>query len=157
MQKLPLPDEHPNAVSALRNRRADIAGRIVMHENEVAKLRAELVHLDAVMRMFDPATNPDDLPALRRWPYKTEWFARGEISQRVYEAIRTGAPLTPTRLADEAITAKRIEAPDRATRRDIIARFSNMLYTLARRGDLVKIGHGPGAHWKVAPKEPDLI
>ena len=128
-----------------------------MHNNEVAKLRAELVHLDAVMRMFDPSTDPDDVPALRRWPVKTEWFARGETAQRVYEAMRSGAPLTPTGLADEAIRAKGIEAPDRSTRRDIIARFSNMLYTLARRGDLVKIGHGPGAHWIVAPREPDLI
>ena len=128
-----------------------------MHNNEVARLRAELVHLDVVMRMFDPSTDPDDVPALRRWPVKTEWFARGETAQRVYDAMRTGEPLKPTRLADEAIKAKKIDAPDRATRREIIARFSNMLYTLARRGDLVKVGHGPGAFWKVAPKEPDLI
>jgi hypothetical protein len=41
--------------------------------------------------------------------------------------------------------------------RDIIVRLSNVAYDLTRRGKLVKIGHGPGARWKLAPTEPDLI
>jgi hypothetical protein len=31
-----------------------------------------------VLRVFDPATNPGELPALRRRVHRTEWFARGE-------------------------------------------------------------------------------
>ena len=156
MPKLPLPDEHPNTVNALRNKRAAIAGEIAMHNGEIARLRAELVHVDAVLRLFDPATDPDDVGALRRWPRKTDWFARGEIAQRVYEALRTGEPTSPRELTRDAMKAKGIETPDRITKRDIAARFSNMLYTMTRRGQLVKIGHGPGAQWKLAPTEPDL-
>ncbi len=68
MAKLPLPNEQPIAVNALRNMRARIAGEIAMHSCEIDRLRAELVHLDATLRLFDPATEPSDIPALRRYP-----------------------------------------------------------------------------------------
>src|SRR5215213_3202874 len=80
MAKLPLPDEQPIAVSALRNMRSRIAGEIEMHSREIDRLRAELVHLDATMQLFDPETEPSDVPALRRYPRRTEWFARGEVT-----------------------------------------------------------------------------
>ena len=88
MAKLPLPDEQPIAVNALRNMRARIAGEVEMHSHEIDRLRAELVHLDATMQLFDPETDPSDVPALRRNPRRTEWFTRGEVTQRVYEAFR---------------------------------------------------------------------
>ena len=57
MAKLPLPDEQPIAVNALRNMRSRIAGEIEMHSREIDRLRAELVHLDATMQLFDPETD----------------------------------------------------------------------------------------------------
>ncbi len=48
-----------------------------MHSREIDRLRAEIVHLDAVLRLFDPETDPTDIPALCRHPRRTEWFARG--------------------------------------------------------------------------------
>ena len=58
MPKLPLPDEQPIAVNALRNMRANIAGKIAMHTREIDRLRAQLIHLDATLRLFDPETEP---------------------------------------------------------------------------------------------------
>ena len=46
---------------------------------------------------------------------------------------------------------------DKKVLRDIVARFTNVAYDLTRRRKLVKIGDGPGARWKLAPAEPDLI
>jgi hypothetical protein len=51
MQRLPLPDEQPVAVNALRNKRAAIAGEIEMHSREIDRLRGELIHLDATLRV----------------------------------------------------------------------------------------------------------
>ena len=58
MAKLPLPDEQPIAVNAFRDMRSRIAGEIAMHSREIDRLRSELVHLDATLRPFDPATEP---------------------------------------------------------------------------------------------------
>jgi hypothetical protein len=157
MARLLLPDKDPHAVSALRNKRAALAGEIAMHTAEIARLRGELVHMDAVLRLFDPDTDPDDVPALRRWPRKTDWFARGEIAQRVYEALRTQGAVSPTQFTDDAIKAKGWDGMSGKARRDIIARFSSILYTMTRRGQLVKVGRGQGVKWTLAPTEPDFL
>ncbi len=44
-----------------------------------------------------------------------------------------------------------------ATKRGIINRFTNVLYNLTRRGLTEKIGHGPGAWWRIAPHDPELL
>src|SRR6476469_2401996 len=149
MAKLPLPDEQPIAVNALRNMRSRIAGEIEMHSREIDRLRAELVHLDATMQLFYPETDPSDVPALRRYPRRTEWFARGEVTQRVYEAFSEQEIIWPREIAKRAT--------DKKVLRDIVARFTNVAYDLTRRGKLVKIGHGEGARWKLAPNEPELL
>ena len=56
-----------------------------------------------------------------------------------------------------AIEAKQIPAPDSAAKRDIINRFTNVLYDLTRRGLADKIGHGPGFRSKIAPRDPELL
>src|SRR5580658_2128412 len=138
MAKLPLPEEQPVAVNALRNMRSRIAGEIEMHSREIDRLRSELVHIDATMRLFDPATDPDDVPALRRYPRRTEWFARGEVTQRVYEAFRDAEAIWPREIAKAAMAAKGVPDTDKAVVRDIVSRFTNVCYDLTRRGSLVK-------------------
>src|SRR3954467_4713701 len=134
MKKLPLPDELPIAVNALRTKRVQIAGEIEMHSREIDRLRAELVHLDATMRLFDPEIDPSDVPALRRYPRRTEWFARGEVTQRVYEAFRTQAVIWPREIAKKAMADKGISETDKKILKDIIGRFTNVVYDLTRRG-----------------------
>jgi hypothetical protein len=128
-----------------------------MHSREIDRVRAELVHLDATMRLFDPDTDPSDVPALRRYPRCTEWFARGEVTQRVYEALRGGQVIWPREIAKAAMAEKGFPDTEKKVTRDIIARFTNVAYDLTRRGKLVKVGHGSGTRWKLAPREPDLI
>ena len=72
MTNLPLPDEQPITVSALRRLRAKIAGEIEMHSREVDRLRATLIHIDATLRLFDPETDPNDIRAMRRYPQRKE-------------------------------------------------------------------------------------
>jgi hypothetical protein len=155
--KIPLPEEQPVAVNALRNMRAKIAGEIEMHSREIDRLRAELVHLDATMRLFDPDTNPEDIFGKRRFPNRTEYFARGEITRMIYDALRKRESVTAKELAEAALTEKEIPETDRKTRRDFVTRFHNVLHDLRRRGHVAKIGKGEGVRWALAPKEPDLI
>jgi hypothetical protein len=140
MPKLPLPDEQPVAVNALRNKRAAIAGEIEMHSREIDRLRAELVHLDATMRLFDPDTNPEDIFGKRRFPTCTEYFARGEITRMIYDALRDRETVTAKELAELALTEKAIPETDRKTRGDFVRRFHNVLHDLRRRKHLQRIG-----------------
>jgi hypothetical protein len=127
-----------------------------MFEREVARLRAELVHVDATLRLFDPGTDPADIGALRRFPRRTEYFARGEVTRMVYDALRAAPEIRAQDLADVAMRAKGMPETDRAQRREF-NRFLNVMGDMKRRGNLVKIGHGPGVRWKIAPREAELL
>ncbi len=48
----------PHVVSALVAKRAELAGEIEAAEKRVAKLRADLLHLDATLRLFDAEAEP---------------------------------------------------------------------------------------------------
>src|SRR5207302_9083323 len=130
--KIPLPDEQPVAVNALRNKRAQIAGMIAMHESEARQLRAELIHIDAVLRLFGPETDPEGLPIRKAFPRRMAYFAKGEVSLRVYDTIRTGTTAA-NELAQAAMSEKGIPEADRHVRRDFVNRFHNMLDHLAAR------------------------
>ncbi len=157
MAKLPLPDEQPIAVNALRNMRAKIADEIEMHSRELDRLRATLVHIDATLWLFDPATEPSDIPALRRYPRRTKWFAHGEVTRRLYEAFRKEGIIWPRQVAQRAMADRGISEADKKIAQEIIATFAHVAAYLTRRGKLVKIGRGAGARWKLAPDEPELF
>jgi len=157
MVKLPLSDEQPIAVNALRNMRSRIAGEVEMHSREIDRLRAELVHLDATMQLFDPETEPSDVPALRRYPRRTGWFARGEMTRRLYEAFREEGVIWPREVAKRAIADKGISETDKKVAQEIISTFAHTASYLTRCGKLVKIGNGAEARWKLAPTEPELL
>jgi len=155
--KIPLPENQPVAVNALRTKRAEITGQIAMHEREVDRLRAELVHLDATMRLFDPGTDPAAIEPLRRFPRRTEYFARGEVTRRVYDALREAPDVRAQTLADQAMRDKGMPETDRALRQEFVYRFLNVMHDMKRRKNLVKVGHGQGVRFTLPPKAPSLL
>src|SRR5260370_3231888 len=122
-----------------------------MHMHQIDRLRAELVHLDATMRLFDPDTNPEDIFAKRRFPMRTEYFARGEVTRIIYDLIRERGEITAHEAAEVGLTQKQIPESDRKTRRDFINRFGNVLHDLRRPRRVVKVSSGPRVRGKLAP------
>jgi hypothetical protein len=88
---------------------------------------------------------------------RTEWFARGEVTRRLYEAIRTDGVIWPREMARRAMADKEISEADAKIAQEVIATFAHVAAYLTRRGKLVKIGKGAGARWKLAPDEPELF
>jgi hypothetical protein len=50
-----------HVMSALRNKRAELAGTVVQLEQQLVRQRADLSHLDATMRLFDPDIRPNEI------------------------------------------------------------------------------------------------
>src|ERR1700730_7575623 len=146
--KIPLPDEQPIPVNALRNKRAAIAGQIEMHQRDIDRLRGDLVHIDATMRMFDPGTDPDDIMPRRRFPRRSHYFAKGEQTRRVYEAIRERGIITAVELALTAMADKGIPKTDKNIRREFVSRFTNTLIDQLRRHRIERIGERGNVGWK---------
>ena len=74
-------------IYALVEKRAEIGGTIADLEERTRQARANLAHLDATLRMFDPDAKPQSIKGKR--PAKGRGvFANGEISRRIRGALR---------------------------------------------------------------------
>jgi hypothetical protein len=100
-----------HVVSALVNKRADIAGMIARTEQQLGQFRADLVHLDATIRLFAPGMEPKTIPA-KRIRQSDLWFEQGELSRRVLDALRrAGEPIRAPDLVRAVMTTKGLTQP----------------------------------------------
>jgi len=52
-----------HVVSALVDKRAELAGQIVRIEQQLGQFRADLIHADATIRLFAPTLEPETIQA----------------------------------------------------------------------------------------------
>jgi hypothetical protein len=140
----------PHVVSALRQKRSETAGLILQREREIDRLRADLMHLDAALRIFAPDLVPGDIPAKAAFPKRSAYFQRGELTRRIYDGLRARSSVSTGELTAETMQDKGIPRGDRATRRDFAHRFIMALHQLRRQGSVEKLGAGQGVRWKLA-------
>ena len=142
---------HTVTANALVAKRADILFEISEFEKRIEQLRTELVHLDAVLRMFRPAFKAESLPVRHRRPTKSPYFAHGELTKRIYDAMRTGGTIASIDVASNAMRDKGFDPDnDRVTRTDFVRRVTLQLNDLVRKGKVEKIGRGRAMRWKLA-------
>src|SRR3954463_2657737 len=91
----------PFMVGGLKEKRAELSGIIANLEKRINQHRADLVHVDAVLRLFAPDITPETIApkAPRR---RNEWFPPGELSRMVLDVLR----LAPTPLSIRDITVQ---------------------------------------------------
>jgi hypothetical protein len=101
-----------HVIGALRNKRAELAGALRQLEQQLAQQRANLTHLDATMRLFNPDVRPNDIrPKQQR--ARNAWFRPGECLRLIYDELREASqPVTTRELAEQIIRVKAIPAAD---------------------------------------------
>lgn len=140
-------EDHPIAVAALTRKRAEIAGLIAEAEKRLAEHRADLVHIDNALRLLNAPINGDAIPARKRRPRNKGYFVHGEMSRRIYDALRTRETVSAAELADIALADKSIA--DASVRATFVARFLVRLDQMALRGHVERIGRGNGVRWRL--------
>ena len=101
-----------HVIGALRHKRAELAGMLHQLEQQLAQQRANLTHVDATMRLFDPDIRPKDIrPKQPRT--RNAWFRPGECLRLIYNELREATqPVTTRELAERIMRVKAIPAPD---------------------------------------------
>jgi len=124
----------PHVMSALRNKRAEMAGTVVQLEQQLVRQRADLSHLDATMRLFDPDIRPNEIrPRQRR--ARSTWFHHGECLRLIYDELRDAPqPMTTRQLAERIMRNKAIPAADDRSR-DLVQK--TLLGSLNRAKDTI--------------------
>jgi hypothetical protein len=86
-------------------KRSEVAGLIADLEREAAQQRADLVHVDAVLRLYAPELEPDCIPsrAVRR---RNGWFQPGELVRMVLDMLRVAPAPLPTREIAAAVMVR---------------------------------------------------
>lgn len=117
-------------------------------ERRAAQQRADLVHVDAVLRLYAPELQPDCIPsrAVRR---RNGWFKPGELVRMVLDILRVAPAPMPTReIAAAVMTRRGLDPADTHIAR-LVGKLVNN--TLARQaGDLVeKIALHRSVTWRV--------
>ena len=109
----------PHVISSLRDKRSELAGMVERLERELVQHRANLTHLDATMRLFDPDIRPQEIRA-KQQRVRGAWFRPGECLRLIYDELRDAAqPMTTRELAERIMRVKAMPATDER-RRELI-------------------------------------
>jgi hypothetical protein len=141
----------PHVISALREKRALVAGLIEKLERKLEQHRADLTHIDGVLRLFQPDRDPDEIKPKRTYAKRTRYFARNELARLCMDALRDVRGLITTdEIAAQVIAAKGFEAADSTLRASIRDQLLTVLRTARKRGSVDQMGLGRGVRWKLA-------
>jgi hypothetical protein len=140
----------PHVISALREKRALVAGLIEKLERKLEQHRADLTHIDGVLRLFQPDRDPDEIKAKRTYR-RTRYFARNELARLCMDALRNAPGLITTdEIAAQVIAAKGFETADGTLRASIRDQLLTVLRAARKRGTVDQIGLGRRVRWKLA-------
>ena len=121
------------AISALRRKRARIAGEIIQAQEIVARGTAELLALDAVILMFSPDCDPDMIAPIRSARHGL-FFQYRELPRLCLALLRRAkGPMTLNSIVDQVMAVKGLPVDPRV-RRHVCCTCHATLGRMARRG-----------------------
>ncbi|HKM64533.1 MAG TPA: hypothetical protein VJY39_18775, partial [Acidisphaera sp.] len=124
-----------HVVSALANKRAEMAGLIARAQQQIGQFRADhLAHLDATMRLFAPAMEPETIPP-KRIRQTDLRFEPGGLSRRVLDVLRrAAAPIRAPDLVRAVMIDNGLDPADRANFAHVQWKVRDTLKRLGKRG-----------------------
>lgn len=136
-------------IHALTDKRAELAGAVSDLERRLQQARADLAHVDATLRLFDPAIKPTTIRPKGAAPNRSAHFEVGEIARRCREALRDGDAngVTAAEVAARAMADKGISQDNADRAQDFLKRMYWTLVRFRQEGTAVKIGQGQSARW----------
>jgi hypothetical protein len=142
----------PHVISALREKRALVAGLIEKLERNLEQQRADLTHIDGVLRLFQPDRDPGEIKPKRPYAKRTRYFAKNELSRLCSDALRVadGALITTDEIADRLIEAKGFDAADIVLHKAIGQQALTIMRSFRKRGMVEQIGLGRRVRWRLA-------
>lgn len=145
-----MPQRDTFLIMGLHRKRARIAGEIEAAERRLAPKREALAQVDALIRLFDPQTNPELIPAIRPASRRCMFFRHGEMSRLCRDALREAqGPLRARAVAEYALAAKGLEGVEPGVRGLVVEQVRVALYRLAKRGAVQRVVREPEVWWEV--------
>jgi hypothetical protein len=101
--------------------------------------------------MFRPEFKSEGLPVRHRRPSKSPYFMHGELTQRIFDAMRINGTVTSFEVAAQAMRDKGLDPDnDKPTRTDFVRRASLALGDMHRKGKVERMGRGRALRWRLS-------
>ena len=145
---------HP-AVDYLVRLHADLGGQILENRKEAKRLADAMMHVEAVIRLFDPDYQTGRIAARRR--YKGNGiFKRGAILQNALDVLRKAQePLTAREITERLLADRGTTLAPKAMR-SLIASVQTSLQNHDQRS-VVRIGQGMPGRWSVKDQPHPIL
>lgn len=135
------------ALSALKDKRATLAGEVIQLRRQIRARQDALAHVDATIRLLDPSFNLNSV-APKRAVGRVRLFRQGELGRLILGALRKaeGKPLATAEIVTAVLEAK--GAPE-AARPTMAPRVRANLAYLEKRSAAVRELLGNGTLWRL--------
>lgn len=138
-------------ISGLTAKRAELLGLAQSYEAKARQVRADLAHIDAALRLFDPTIDLSEIRSNFPTRGQSPWFKMGELARLCRDWLRDAVePVSAETIVRGIMVARGMDAENGEQRRAIILRTLQTLHRMAKRGDVNRAGKGVGVLW-VAP------
>src|SRR5580693_725953 len=88
-------------ISALKEKRAELAGELHQAELRVTRLRSELLAIDGALRVFDPKISPHAIRPIKRRNKPTR-FRHGDFTRLIKDVLRRSTrPMSCRAIAEQ--------------------------------------------------------
>jgi hypothetical protein len=140
-----------HVVSGLIEKRRELAGIIDEMQRQLDQHRADLTHIDGVLRVLATDLDPEKIRPKRVYR-RNRYFARNELSRLCLGVLRTAAGelLSADDIASRVIAAKGFDPGDAILRTAIREQAGSIVKRLHRNGEVENIGAGRASKWKLA-------
>jgi hypothetical protein len=124
-------------LSEIFDKRNELAGLILLAEQQARALRSDLAHVEATIRILRPGI---DLPKIvpKRVEFRPRYFKRGQLTRLILDYIRehAGEPITVETLMPLVVGDRQLSQAERAS---VSTTVHQALHKIEKRGTIERI------------------
>jgi hypothetical protein len=139
-----------HVVSALIEKRRELAGIIDELQRQLDQHRADLIHIDGVLRVLATDLDPETIKPKRVYR-RNRYFARNQLSRLCLGVLRTaaGGLLSTDEITQQVIASKGLDSGDGKLRAAIREQVGSVVKRLHRDSLIENIGAGRASKCKI--------
>jgi hypothetical protein len=118
----------PLVIQSLKEKRAEIHGRIGAYQAQIAQAQHDLAHINAAIRLF---TDPEYQRA--RYMVSHGFFKKGEVADICVRHLNVDSELTTRELAERVMVERKLDVSDTTLRNSVVFKVVQALRHAARR------------------------
>jgi hypothetical protein len=140
-----------HVVSGLIEKRRELAGIIDQLQRQLDQHRADLTHIDGVLRVLATDLDPETLRPKRAYR-RNRYFARNELSRLCLGVLRTAASelLSTDDISGLVIITKGFDQGDAVLRAAIREQVGSTVKRLHQQGTIDHVGAGRASKWRIS-------